>query len=55
MMTSYIAVTCHFISEKWELVSHLLSFRELDGTHSGENQAHHLFEVVAQFGIHKKV
>ena len=54
-MVAYIAVTCHFVTEKWELISRLLSFRELDGTHSGENQAQHLYDVVTDFGIVNKV
>ncbi|KAL5476481.1 hypothetical protein ACEPAI_3338 [Sanghuangporus weigelae] len=54
-LTAFIAVTCHFVTQKWDLVSRLLSFRELDGTHSGENQAKHLYDVVSRFGIANKL
>jgi hypothetical protein len=55
IMTAYIAVTVHYIDEKWQLVSELLSFAELPGSHFGENMATHLFDVLDEMGILHKV
>jgi hypothetical protein len=53
-MTAYIGVTAHWISEDWELRSAVLSFQELPGSHSGENMAAHLLEVVkGSMGVEK--
>ena len=45
----------HFISSDWKLETRLLSFDELEGSHSGENQAAHILKVLREFGITKKV
>ncbi len=55
IMTAYIAVTAHSISDKWELVSGLLSFKLLSGSHSGENQAQLLYDLAWEHGIQDKV
>jgi len=54
-MTSYLSVTAHYITDDWELKSHVISFKEIQGTHSGENLALDLLEVVKLYGIAKKV
>lgn len=54
-MTAYIAVTVHYISDDWKLMSELLSFQELEGSHTGENQCEHLYSIIKDFNIAKKV
>ena len=54
-MTAYFGITAHYISCDWELKTALLSFAELSGSHSGENQANHIYAVLKHFGIVHKV
>lgn len=54
-MTSYFGMMAHFITVDWELRSELLSFNELDGSHTGENQAVHMYEVLKRFKVLHKV
>lgn len=54
-MTAYLAVTVHWITTNWILRSELLSFSELEGSHSGENQAELLYRLVKKTGIEDKV
>jgi hypothetical protein len=35
MMIAYLALMAHFITDDWQLQSELLSFSELEGSHSG--------------------
>ena len=55
IMTTYIAVMVHYIDEQWQLVTELLSFAELPGSHSGENMGTHLFNILKDFDIIDKV
>lgn len=55
IMTAYLAVTSHYIDEDWELHADLLSFEELDGSHTGENIAEVLYNIVDKAGIKEKV
>jgi hypothetical protein len=54
-MIAYLAVTAHFFTADWELRSELLSFRELEGRHTGENISKELYDVIKEFGIQDKV
>lgn len=54
-MTAYFGMMVHFITNEWDLRSELLSFNELEGSHTGENQALHLYNVLRKFGILEKV
>lgn len=54
-MRAYIAVTVHYVDENWLLISDLLSFAELPGSHSGEHMAEHLHAVLSSVGGAKKV
>jgi hypothetical protein len=54
-MKAYLAVTSHWISQDWKLCSELLSFKELEGSHSGENIGMELYKVLDKFGIKDKV
>lgn len=54
-MTAYFGMTAHFITEDWKVEMELLSFEEMDGSHSGENQAAHLYKVLKRFAILNKV
>lgn len=54
-MTAYFGMMVHFITNDWDLRSELLSFNELDGSHTGENQALHMYNVLRKFGILNKV
>ncbi|KAG0703365.1 hypothetical protein DFH29DRAFT_761920, partial [Suillus ampliporus] len=48
---SYLAITAHWMSEHWQLQSELLSFSEIQGSHSGENLGTELYNILKQFGI----
>jgi len=54
-MTSYLAITSHWIDREYKLRSELLAFSEIDGNHSGENIAHELLEVLERYKIQEKV
>lgn len=54
-MTAYFGMMVHFITNDWDLRSELLSFNKLDGSHTGENQALHMYNVFCKFGILNKV
>lgn len=55
IMTAYLAITAHYITADWELKSDLLSFQELEGSHSGENIGDVLFNTVVKHGLANKV
>ena len=56
---SYMAVTAHWMakgsSSRLELCSALIAFREVEGSHSGENLGQVLFDIVQDIGIAHKV
>jgi hypothetical protein len=54
-MTSYLAITGHWLSSEWELRSELLSFSELEGSHSGENIGQELYDFLQKYDIRDKV
>jgi hypothetical protein len=54
-MTAYLAVTGHWLTAEWQLRSELLSFSEIDGSHSGENMAEELYSVLKEYNITHKV
>jgi hypothetical protein len=54
-MTSYLAVTVHYINAEWELKIGLLSFTELEGSHTGENLGSHLYNILKDYCIENKV
>lgn len=45
-MTAYIAITAHYLDDDWQLVSQLISFAELGGSHTGANMADHIASVI---------
>lgn len=45
-MIAYIAVTAHYIDNDWNLVSGVISFAELGGSHTGEHLADHLVGII---------
>lgn len=54
-MTAYLAVTGHWITREWQLRSEILSFSELEGSHSGENMGEELYVVLEKYNITHKV
>ena len=54
-MHSYLAVTCHFISEDWEGKSILLSCQQLTDRHTAENILSGFEEVITHYSIPDKV
>lgn len=46
IMVAYIGVTAHYITDDWELRAELLSFRDLPGSHTGENMAEVLYDIL---------
>ena len=55
----FMAVTAHWIAKmrtnQLELRSALVAFQEVDGSHTGENLGHVLFEIIQDIGIMHKV
>ncbi len=51
----YVTITSHFISNEWELVSHVLQTRALHGSHTGSNKANLLTEAIHEWGLTDKV
>jgi len=54
-MTSYLGVTAHWLTQDWRLCSELLSFSEIEGSHSSENLGEELYNVLKKFKISDKV
>jgi hypothetical protein len=54
-----MAVTAHWIAKgvtnQLELRSALIAFREVDGSHSGENLGQVLFKIIQDIGIAHRV
>ena len=54
-MHSYLGVTCHFVSEMWEVKSLLIACTQLHGRHTGENTVSEFEEIVTRLKISDKV
>ncbi len=52
---SFLGITVHYIDKNWVIISTLLDFVEVKGSHTGENLAHYLVNVVNDFGISDKI
>jgi len=54
--TSYITVTCHYISRSWQLVDRVLETSEFDSElrHTGVNIKHTLDKILASFNVDVK-
>ena len=54
-----MAVTAHWMArgktDRLELCSALIAFREVDGCHSGDNLGQYLFDIIQNVGIAHKV
>ena len=51
----YITVTCHFISESWQMLSFVLETFNLCVSHTAENIAAELFQIADEWNITEKV
>ena len=54
-MTPYLGITAHYIDGDWEMRSVLIYFGELPGSHSGENIAKQIYDVLVEYHIVDKV
>ena len=54
-MHAYLGLTCHFISDKWKLVSYLLACRQMSGSHTGEKITSEFEDIIDEFCIQKTV
>lgn len=54
-MTAYFGMMSHYITSDWQIATDLISFNELGGSHSGENQAAHMYKILKRNGIIEKV
>ena len=56
---SFMAVTAHWMAKgganRLELRSALIAFREVDGSHTGDNLGHVLYDIIQDIGIAHKV
>ncbi|KAK1891812.1 Zinc finger BED domain containing protein 4 [Dissostichus eleginoides] len=50
-MEAYMAVTCHFITQEWELCNFVLETKVMEVNHTGVNIAEQLGEVADTFAI----
>jgi hypothetical protein len=51
----YISVVCHYVSKDWELEKKVVGFRLIECSHTGENIADRISNVVDEFGLIDKV
>jgi hypothetical protein len=51
----YISVVAHYVNDKWELQKRILGFELIDISHTGENIAQAIINVVANFGLTDKI
>ena len=51
---SYVTVTAHFITDEWQLASHVLQKRAVNESHTGANIAELLKNVAEEWQITKK-
>ena len=54
-MHSYFGLTCHFVTDEWEMKSFLLRCKHMVGRHTGENVALEYDSTVEEYGITEKV
>lgn len=52
---SIFGITAHWISKDWKLNELLLSAEKLDGSHSGDNMAKHLYDIIQDYEIAEKI
>ena len=52
---SFLGITAHLITDKWELKSFLLDFIKLDDPHSGANIKVAFLKSLRSYGIESKV
>ena len=51
---SYVTITSHYISDDWEMVTHVLQTRAMHDSHTGSNIADLLKRAVDEWGIQDK-
>ena len=51
---SYVTITSHYISDDWEMVTHVLQTRAMHESHTGSNIADLLKRAVDEWGIQDK-
>ena len=54
-MHSYLGVTCHFVSEMWEVKSLLIACSQIHGRHTSENIVSEFEEIVTRHKISDKL
>ncbi|KIJ35444.1 hypothetical protein M422DRAFT_262406 [Sphaerobolus stellatus SS14] len=54
-MDSYLGITGHYVNKAWELEDDIIGFKELSGSHSGNNLAEYVVECLIELGIEKKL
>src|SRR5271163_362395 len=54
-MNAFVSLTGHVVLDDWTLFSTLIDFREIDGSHSGENMAEVIYTMLNDLGIVNKV
>ncbi|CAG8451817.1 613_t:CDS:2 [Dentiscutata erythropus] len=54
-MTSFIAITCHFIDENWNLCHLLLDVFEIPSPHTGQIIANIILSLLNEFQLEKKI
>ena len=50
-----LGIIAHYIAEDGQLQQSVLALRELEGQHTGENQAFIIMSIIKEFGIASKV
>ncbi|XP_029958862.1 zinc finger BED domain-containing protein 1-like isoform X2 [Salarias fasciatus] len=51
---SYITITSHYISDNWEMVTHVLQTRAMHESHTGSNIADVLKKAIEEWGLQDK-
>ena len=54
-MHGYLGLTCHYVSDEWEMKTRLLCCKRMIGRHTGENIQMEYDSVLDDYGIAEKV
>ncbi|KAL2942223.1 putative AC transposase [Bienertia sinuspersici] len=51
----YMSFTAHFVDNQWVLQKRILNFRFLPPPHTGVHMSDHVYDLLKDWGIHKKI
>jgi hypothetical protein len=51
----YLSVVAHYVNPDWQLEKRVIGFRLIDESHSGDNIAKRVYDVLDEYGLNAKV